>query len=92
MSYHFLVGASYTWGHALDEQSDIGIFFTGNDPNHLRNSWASADFDRNQVFSANFQVLVPNAARDRSLLSYFSQRLELDRHRHCAERRAILPV
>jgi hypothetical protein len=70
MSYHFLVGASYTWGHALDEQSDIGIFFTGNDPAHLRNSWASADYDRNQVFSANFQALVPNAIHDHSWMSY----------------------
>ena len=72
MSHNIMVGGSYTWGHALDEQSDIGIFFTGNDPAHLRNSWASADFDRNQVFSANFQALLPNAAAPKSLLSYFS--------------------
>jgi hypothetical protein len=70
MSHNFLVGASYTWGHALDEQSDIGIFFTGNDPAHLRNSWASADFDRKQVFSANFQALVPNTIHDHSWMSY----------------------
>jgi hypothetical protein len=70
MSHDFLVGASYTWGHALDEQSDIGIFFTGNDPAHLRNSWASADFDRKQVFSANFQALVPNTIHDHSWMSY----------------------
>jgi hypothetical protein len=70
MSHNFLVGASYTWGHALDEQSDIGIFFTGNDPAHLRNSWASSDFDRKQVFSANFQALVPNTIHDHSWMSY----------------------
>ena len=70
MSHNVAVGASYTWGHALDEQSDIGLFFTGNDPNHLKNSYASADFDRTHVFSANFQILIPNAVRKNSLLSY----------------------
>jgi len=72
LSHHFQLGASYTWSHALDEQSDIGLFFTGNDPLHLRNSWASADFDRTHVFSANFQVEVPNTAREHSLASYFA--------------------
>jgi len=70
LSYHVQFGASYTWGHALDEQSDIGLFFTGNDPAHLKNSYASADFDRRQVFSANFQALVPNAIHDHSWMSY----------------------
>jgi hypothetical protein len=72
LSHNFQFGASYTWSHALDEQSDIGLFFTGNDPNHLRDSWSSADFDRTHVFSANFQVQVPNAARKGSALSYAS--------------------
>ena len=30
LSHHFQAGASYTWSHTLDEQSDIGLFFTGN--------------------------------------------------------------
>jgi len=70
MSHDVSLGASYTWSHALDEQSDIGLFFTGNDPTHLKNSYASADFDRTNVFSANFLVLVPNAARQHSALAY----------------------
>jgi hypothetical protein len=70
MSHNVRVGASYTWGHALDEQSDIGLFFTGNDPLHLKNSYASADFDRTNVLTSNFQVLVPNTAKKQSLLSY----------------------
>ena len=71
LSHNFQVGGSYTWSHALDEQSDIGLFFTGDDPKKLRDSWASADFDRTHVFSANFQVEVPNTARAMSLRSYF---------------------
>ena len=72
LSHNFQVGASYTWSHALDEQSDIGLFFTGDDPKHLRDSWASSDFDRSNVFSANFQVVIPNAAKEHSLASYIT--------------------
>jgi Carboxypeptidase regulatory-like domain len=70
LSHHFQIGASYTWSHALDEQSDIGLFFTGNNPKNLRDSWASADFDRTNVFVANFQVDVPNMVKESGFASY----------------------
>jgi len=70
LSHHFQAGASYTWSHTLDEQSDIGLFFTGNNPNNLRSSWASSDFDRTHVFTGNFEIQVPNAAREHSMASY----------------------
>lgn len=70
LSHNFQVGASYTWSHALDEQSDIGLFFTGDNPNRLRDSWASSDFDRTHVFSANFQVDAPNLVKNNSFASY----------------------
>jgi hypothetical protein len=70
LSHHLQAGVSYTWSHAMDEQSDVGLFFTGNNPNNLHQSWASADFDRTQVFSASFQAELPDAARKNSLLSY----------------------
>ena len=72
LSYHFQVGGSYTYSHSLDEQSDIGLFFTGDNPKRLRDSWASSDFDRTHVFSANFQVDVPNTTREGSVASYFA--------------------
>jgi hypothetical protein len=72
LSNHFQLGGSYTWSHSLDEQSDIGLFFTGDNPNHLRDSWASSDFDRTHVFSANFQVDVPNAVKENNFVSYFT--------------------
>ncbi|MEI9968572.1 MAG: hypothetical protein WDM87_08105 [Terracidiphilus sp.] len=71
LSQNYMVGASYTWSHALDEQSDLGLFFTGNNPDNLRNSWASSDFDRTNVFSAYFQASVPNTARPHSLEAQF---------------------
>jgi hypothetical protein len=70
LSHHVQGGVSYTFSHTLDEQSDIGLFFTGNDPANLRSSYASSDFDRTHVFSANFQVEAPNVARAHSPLAY----------------------
>ncbi|MGA9587225.1 MAG: carboxypeptidase regulatory-like domain-containing protein [Terracidiphilus sp.] len=70
LAHHFQIGASYTYGHSLDEQSDIGLFFTGDNPNRLRDSWASSDFDRTQVFVANFQVDVPNMVKSSNFASY----------------------
>ncbi len=66
MSHNYMLGASYTWSHTLDEQSDLGLFFTGGNPNDLRNSWASSDFDRSNVFSGYFQASLPNKARAHS--------------------------
>ena len=72
LSHDFQLGGSYTWSHSLDEQSDIGLFFTGDNPQRLRDSWASSDFDRTHVFSANFQVDVPNMVREHTFGSYFT--------------------
>jgi hypothetical protein len=72
LSHHIQGGVSYTWSHALDEQSDIGLFFTGDNPNKLRDSWGSADFDRTHVLTANFQYSVPGIAKERSALAYLT--------------------
>jgi hypothetical protein len=72
LSNNYQLGASYTYSHSLDEQSDIGIFFTGNDPKNLKSSWASSDFDRTNVFSANFQVNSPKLVKDKSAASYIA--------------------
>jgi hypothetical protein len=77
LSHNFQIGGSYTWSHALDEQSDIGLFFTGNDPKHLRNSYASSDFDRTHVFNGNFLVNLPKFAQEQSLASYFTNDWQL---------------
>lgn len=70
LSHNFQAGLSYTWSHALDEQSDIGLFFTGDNPGNLRQSYASSDFDRTHVTTANFQFTLPSYAKRDSLLSY----------------------
>ena len=63
MSHGLQFGLSYTWSHTLDEQSDIGLFFTGDNPKNLRSSYASADFDRPNVTTANFVYDIPSLIR-----------------------------
>ncbi|HEX4029547.1 MAG TPA: carboxypeptidase regulatory-like domain-containing protein [Terracidiphilus sp.] len=69
LTHNYMLGASYTFSHTLDEQSDLGLFFTGDNPDNLRNSYASSDFDRTNVFSAYFQVIVPSLAHANALLA-----------------------
>jgi hypothetical protein len=71
LNHGIAVGASYTYSHALDEQSDVGLFFTGDNPDHLRDSWASADFDRTHILVFNYVFQLPKMARETSLMGKF---------------------
>jgi hypothetical protein len=64
MSHSIQISGSYTWSHTLDEQSDIGLFFTGDDPSNLRSSYADADFDQTNTLTFNYDVRLPNAIRN----------------------------
>ena len=59
--------ASYTWSHALDEQSGLGLFFTGNNPLAPKSNYASADFDQTHVFLINYSYTLPNFTTNHSL-------------------------
>ncbi len=59
--------ASYTWSHALDEQSGLGLFFTGNNPLSPKSSYASADFDQTHVFLINYSYTFPKITSNHSL-------------------------
>jgi hypothetical protein len=61
LSHGLTVGASYTYSHALDEQSDIGLFYTGNNALNLRSGYGSSDFDRTHVVNANIGYTIPTA-------------------------------
>src|ERR1700722_1575434 len=50
---------SYTWSHSLDEQSGLGLFFTGNNPLDLKANYASSDFDQTHVFLINYSYTTP---------------------------------
>jgi hypothetical protein len=62
MSKDFQVGASYTWSHAIDEQSGLGLFYNGNNPVNLRSAYGSADFDRTHVINFNYTFNLPKFA------------------------------
>jgi hypothetical protein len=67
LSKNFQVGASYTWSHALDEQSGLGLFYSGNNPLNLRSGYGSSDFDRTHVFSMNYVFQIPDLANKHAL-------------------------
>ena len=62
MSKGFQMGASYTFSHALDEQSGLGLFYNGNNALNLRSGYGSSDFDRKSIFSTNYIYQVPDFA------------------------------
>jgi hypothetical protein len=54
MSHGLQVGASYTYSHATDEQSAMGLFYNGNNPLDLRSGYGLSDFDRKHVFNFSY--------------------------------------
>ena len=58
---------SYTWSHSLDEQSGLGLFFTGNNPLTPRANYASSDFDQTHVFLINYSYTLPKLVQSRAL-------------------------
>jgi hypothetical protein len=67
MSKGIQVGASYTYSHALDEQSGLGLFYNGNNALNLRSGYGSADFDRTHVINFTYVFQVPDMANKHTL-------------------------
>jgi hypothetical protein len=67
MSHGVQVGMSYTYSHALDEQSGLGLFYNGNNPLNLRDGYASADFDRTHVLNFSYVFRLPDMAGKHTL-------------------------
>jgi hypothetical protein len=62
MSHGVQIGASYTYSHATDEQSGLGLFYNGNNALNLRSGYGLADFDRTQVINFNYVFQIPDLA------------------------------
>ncbi len=71
LSHGLQVGFSYTYSHALDEQSGLGLFYNGNNPLDLRDGYASADFDRTHVFNFNYTYHLPDPVNQSSVAGKF---------------------
>ncbi len=59
MSHGFQVGFSYTYSHATDEQSAMGLFYNGNNPQNLRSGYGLADYDRKHVINFSYTYQLP---------------------------------
>jgi Carboxypeptidase regulatory-like domain len=59
MSHGLQVGASYTFSHATDEQSAMGLFYNGNNPLNLRSGYGLSDFDRKHVLNFTYRYELP---------------------------------
>jgi hypothetical protein len=66
-SYGLQLTASYTWSHALDEQSGLGLFFTGNNPQTPKSSYGNADFDQTHVFTINYTYALPKFSDNKAV-------------------------
>jgi hypothetical protein len=60
MSHGLQFGVSYTYSHALDEQSAIGLFYNGNNPLDLHDGYASSDYDRTHILTFNYVYQFPD--------------------------------
>src|SRR5208282_3792455 len=59
MSHGLQVGASYTFSHATDEQSGMGLFYNGNNPSNLRSGYGLSDYDRKHVINFTYRYELP---------------------------------
>jgi Carboxypeptidase regulatory-like domain len=59
MGHGLQLGASYTYSHATDEQSAMGLFYNGNNPLNLRSGYGLSDFDRKHVFNFSYTYQFP---------------------------------
>ena len=72
LTHGLVVGGSYTYSHALDEQSNLGLFYTGGNALDLRSGYASADFDRTHVLNVNFNYQFPSPFSESTLAGKFT--------------------
>jgi hypothetical protein len=63
LTHGLQVAGAYTWSHTLDEQSGLGLFFTGNDPLNPRSAYASSDFDRTHVLTVSYLYRLPKFSK-----------------------------
>jgi hypothetical protein len=71
LSHGLQITAAYTYSHTLDEQSDLGLFFEGNNPLNVHSSYGTSAYDRPHVLVAQVFYQLPNLISGHSLLSKF---------------------
>ncbi len=59
LSHNLQASASYTWSHSLDIQSNLGLFYNGNNPLEPKNSYGTSTYDRTHVFTSTYSYTIP---------------------------------
>ncbi len=77
LTHGLQVGFSYTWSHALDEQSGLGLFYNGNNALNLRDGYASSDFDRTHTTNFFYTYEFPKFGSESTLLGRFTNGWQL---------------
>jgi hypothetical protein len=72
LSHGLQITAAYTYSHTLDEQSNLGLFFEGNNPMNVRSSYGTSTYDRPHVAVAQVFYQIPKAASGDSLPGKFA--------------------
>jgi hypothetical protein len=72
LSHGLQVTAAYTYSHTLDEQSNLGLFFEGNNPANVHSSYGTSTYDRPHVAIAQVYYEIPKAATTNSLMGKFA--------------------
>ncbi len=78
MGHGFQAGASYTFSHSTDEQSALGLFYNGDNPNNLRSGYGLSDFDRKHVLNFNYTYDLPSFQPEGSLRGDFTNNWSLN--------------
>jgi hypothetical protein len=71
LSHGVQIGFSYTYSHSLDEQSGLGLFYTGNNAEDLRSGYGNSDFDRTNVINFDYLFRLHNFAPESWMLGKF---------------------
>ncbi|HUD64119.1 MAG TPA: TonB-dependent receptor [Candidatus Sulfotelmatobacter sp.] len=69
LSHGLQVGFSYTYSHATDEQSAMGLFYNGNNPLNLRSGYGLSDFDRKHAINFTYTYQLPKFLSRSSFMS-----------------------
>jgi len=68
-SHGLTVSGSYTWSHAMDEESGEQLFYNGDNPQDLRTGYGNSDFDRRHVFAISYMYSFPALKNLRGFLN-----------------------
>ena len=66
LSFGLQLTATYTWSHSLDDQSGLGLFYTGNNPLNPLSGYGNSDFDRTHVFLVNYAYTTPKVTSNKA--------------------------